>query len=237
MIIALYGRINAGKDTAADLLFVALTYWKAGVSRRDAMNQTNVQNIPGMFGSEHERNQFHELLMTSNETLHNVFERILLTSFSARIHELTAVLTGLPLWQILDRNNKDTLVPRGFNKTIRQIMIDVGEGLRASYGPDVWVGPVTNFIEDNQKNIIIITGMRHPNEYAALEKMRSSVFVKVTSDFEIVKGAESAEGLLEGHNFHFVWVNQKDNLRFLWEQVVDMVYSLGKNIHNDYANY
>jgi len=233
MNFALYGRINAGKDTAANMMFFALTYWKKGIHKNTALGQPNIESMSQFFGSDFERANFHGMMTDGSEA---PFKDIKFMSFSTRIHEMTALLTGIPLFQCVDRQYKDVLVPRGFHKPIRQIMIDIGEGLRASYGANVWVAPVMNAIEENPRSIMLIPGMRHPNEYSALASLGNTIFINVKSDFEVVKGAEFAEGLLEDHPFDVVLENTKGNLRFLWEQVVNMVYSYGDKITLDYAN-
>ena len=233
MNIAFYGRINAGKDTAATMLFFALTYWKSGQDKETVLRQNNLETMLKFFGSDFEKANFHAMITDGKQ---KPFRDIRFMSFSTRIHEMTSLLTGVPLEQCVDRQYKDVLVPRGFHKTIRQIMIDIGEGLRASYGSNVWVAPVMNAIEENPHSLMLIPGMRHPNEYSALASLNNTIFVKVKSDFEVVKGAEVAEGLLEDHRFDVVLENKKDDLRFLWHQVVNMVYSYSEKITLDYAN-
>lgn len=233
MNFAFYGRINAGKDTAATMTFFALTYWKKGISKNSALGQSNLDTMVKFVSSDYEKANFHSMMTDSS---HKPFKDIKFMSFSTRIHEMTSLLTGVPMEQCVNREYKDILVPRGFYKTIRQIMIDIGEGLRASYGANVWVTPVMNTIEENPRSLMLIPGMRHPNEYSALASLGNTVFIKVKSDFEVVKGAEFAEGLLEDHPFDVVLENTKGDLRFLWEQVVNMVYSYGDKITSDYAN-
>lgn len=236
MNIALYGRINAGKDTAANMLFYALSFWKNGMEREVALG-TDIASIEQMLNLANLDNLAVDLIH-SNITFGELkpFRYIKFMSFSTRIHEMTCLLTGVPLKQCVDRKFKDTLVPRGFHKTIRQIMIDIGEGLRASYGTNVWVAPVMNTIEDNPDSLMIVPGMRHPNEYSALASLGNTIFVNVKSDFEIVKGAEFAEGLLEDHKFDVVLHNKKGDLTYLWNQVVNMVYTYSEKITLDYAN-
>lgn len=235
MNIAFYGRINAGKDTAAMLTFIALTYWKSGVTIKKALNQdhSDLHSVLKIFGDGFDHMHFHRTVTKGKK---EPFEDVKFMSFSTKIHEMTALLTDTPLNKCLDRKFKETFIPGGFNKTIRQIMIDIGEGLRRSYGSDVWVAPVLNFIADNPRNLILIPGMRHQSEFEALKSINYTVLVKVQSDFEVVKGSEFAEGLLDNYEFDFVLSNKHGDLQVLWIQVLNMVYSLGEEIKKHYAN-
>lgn len=233
MNFAFYGRINAGKDTAATMTFIALTFWKLGAKKEALLKQENLESTLRYLDSDFARVNYHSIL-TKGALL--PFKDIMFMSFSTRIHEMTALLTGIPLEQCVDRQYKDTLIPKGFHKTVRLIMIDIGEGLRASYGNDVWVAPVMNTIEKNPRSIILIPGMRHPNEYFALNSLGDTIFIKIKSDFEVVKGTEFAEGLLEDHPFDVVLNNKQGNFKFLWKQVVNMVYSYNDKINSYYAN-
>lgn len=234
MNIALYGRISSGKDTVADMLCVALTYWKAGIALESVWQYSDINFVVNFSNqTKKDKKRFYRLTTGDGVT---PFKDILCMSFSTRIHEMTSLLASVPMEQCLDRMNKETLIPPGFNKTIRQIMIDIGEGLRASYGPEVWIAPLLNEIKLNRKSLFIIPGMRHPNEYSALQSLGNTIFIKVKSDFEVIKGEEFAEGLLENHKFDVTIDNKKGDLTGLWHQVVNIVYSYGDKITLDYAN-
>lgn len=222
MIFAFYGRRNAGKDTAANLFRLAIILRIEGWGNDYSIRFDHAQLQE--FVSESESSTLRNFLKNTSSV-----DLIKFHSFSTKIHEMTSLLTGVPLEICLDRCFKDSMIPVGFNKTIRQIMIDIGEGLRASYGPDVWVAPVCNAIAQNPGKVFIIPGMRHPNEYAAIKALGAK-FIKVQSDFEEVAGANEAEGLLEDHEFNLVLHNIKDDLTKMWERIVDMVFSFDANL-------
>ena len=208
MILAFYGRRNAGKDTAANLFRLAILFRASGAYHSNMLVYTH-ESLRAFLAEENDsalRNMLNWKII-ENTRLNGWIK---FCSFSARIHEMTSLLTGVPLETCLDRKFKDVMIPVGFNKTLRQIMIDIGEGLRASYGADVWVTPVLNAIAQNPGKVFIVPGMRHPNEYAAMKAL-GAIFVKVKSDFEEVAGAEEAEGLLEDHEFNLVLHNVKDD--------------------------
>lgn len=227
LILALYGRRNAGKDTAANLFRLAILFRASGAEQH-VMEQYAHERLRA-FLAEEEHSALRQMLKWKIAENTRLAGWIKTVSFSSKIHEMTSLLTGVSLEVCLDRRFKDVMIPVGFNKTIRQIMIDIGEGLRASCGPDVWVAPVTNAIAQNPGKIFIIPGMRHPNEYAAIKAL-GAYFIKVKSDFEEIAGPEEAEGLLEDHEFNIALNNIKDDLTKMWEPIVDMVFSLDANL-------
>ena len=226
MIFAFYGRRGAGKDTAAKLLKIALFYRASNITKEE-LHSTENETLFKLLADDGYNLSNRIFSMSVRKPV--LADWIVECSFSTRIHEMTSLLTGVPIKACLDRRLKETLIPTGFNKTIRQIMIDIGEGLRASYGPDVWVAPVINTINSNPGKVFLIPGMRHPNEYSAIKPL-GAFFIKVKSDFEEVAGPEEAEGLLESHDFHIVLRNIKDDITPMWKDIVNMVYRIDKQL-------
>lgn len=232
MIFAFYGRKRAGKDTATILLEIAMRCALINhFSKWKYCNFSHEQLLS--FLTESGFGKYQSKYCFSLPWLEERFDKLLIKySFSSKIHEMTSLLCDVPIEQLLDRGNKETLIPKGFDKTVRQLMVDIGEGLRASIGPEVWVVPVINKINANPKSIFLIPGMRHPNEYKAI-KSKGGIVIKVVSEMAEVAGENQAEGLLDDYEFDFILENQKDDLTKMFGQICDIVNNLDSELFNN----
>mgnify|MGYP003394513746 CR=1 FL=1 len=254
MIFAFYGRIRSGKDTAAQLLFHLI--WRINQEFTDNPSLSRAQKVlKGDDGMTELRKVVGHMtdITLESELAHyvtsfpNEFDkqvrvrnRIAQTSrflkFSAAIKKIAMVLTACDSWELESPKLKETFIPRGFTKTLREIMIGIGQGLRLSVSPDVWIAAFTAELEsvspdaNNRgliRDLIFVTDLRHANEYDFLNNREAYIF-RVTSDFQIFKTIEEAEGILDDFEFDYTLENKKGNLTHLFRQMADIVIDIAQ---------
>jgi dephospho-CoA kinase len=99
-------------------------------------------------------------------------------TLALNVRKIVSILTGIPLDILLTREAKGIIVKYN-NKELRvgELFQIVGNGLRDSIHPDVWVNSLFANITGN----VVITDVRYPNEVLEIEK-QGGIVIRVEGD-------------------------------------------------------
>lgn len=98
-------------------------------------------------------------------------------AFADPVKHLLMAMYGLTWEQLHTEDGKRSTPPGLGGKSVRQLLIDVGQGLRALLGYDIWVDHLTNRLGE----ISIVTDMRDALEYGAMIH-KGAITIKLLRD-------------------------------------------------------
>lgn len=103
------------------------------------------------------------------------FER---RSFAENVRRNVSLLTGIDIQNMRTSEQKNTIV-QGYNKTLGQLLQDVGEGLREKVHKDVWVESL--FSTFDESSFWIIDDLRYENEIQKIKSL-GGVCIRLNGD-------------------------------------------------------
>ena len=101
-------------------------------------------------------------------SLHSVHANIERRSFAEKLREVLSLMTNIPVAQTRSTEQKEYVVP-GWDKSVGQLLQDMGEGMRSTAHPDAWVLALFAYFEPSQSHWII-DDVRFPNEADAIRR-------------------------------------------------------------------
>lgn len=145
-------------------------------------------------------------------------------SFAKKVKEIYSLLTGEGYIESQEFKAGECLL---FQKSRRQVLIDIGMGLRDRVGPDVWAMSLLPSI-DPSKNYII-TDFRFPSELKVLQQaftefsyedgtkepsLMNIIPIRVVRDLKLPIHDNESETALNDKGFTTIWNNStKEDLR------------------------
>ena len=103
------------------------------------------------------------------------FADVQVVHFADILKETVQVLFAIGEWETNTQEGKKTTVD-WIGKTVRELLQEVGQGLRDAIDPDLWVKALFANTEDWTN--IIIADVRYPNELEAIKK-RGGVLLRI----------------------------------------------------------
>lgn len=140
------------------------------------------------------------------------FADIQVVHFADILKETVQVLFVIGEWETNTQEGKRTTVD-WIGKTVRELLQEVGQGLRDAIDPDIWVKALFANTEDWAN--IIIADVRYPNELEAI-KERGGILIRIDR-----KGAgagnHSSETALDNYNDWDFHIGNNGSMEDLFE--------------------
>lgn len=100
---------------------------------------------------------------SGKDTLGNMFPELKKRAFADSIKSFLVDAFDIAPWKLEDRTEKEKPMDKWWGKSPRDLMKDVGDGLRERVSKDIWVDILFDKIRDLDN--IIITDLRFKNEF------------------------------------------------------------------------
>lgn len=145
-------------------------------------------------------------------------------SFAIPVKRLTATLLGLNMDEIMTREVKAKRVLNG-TKTVGQVMQGIGEGLRQSISPDLWVDTLFANWDPTDDDKWVIADVRYPNEVTRIQQL-GGVVIQITGDPKNIRANQvdqrdpthASETALQGMQFYHQ-INNDGSMENLYRSI------------------
>ena len=140
------------------------------------------------------------------------FTDILIVHFADALKETAQVLFRLGEWETNTQEGKKTTI-NWIGKTVRELLQEVGQGLRDAIDPNLWIKALFANTEDWSN--YIIADVRYPNELEAI-KERDGVLIRIDRN-GAGAGNHSSETALDDYNDWDIHIENNGSLESLFE--------------------
>ena len=140
------------------------------------------------------------------------FADILIVHFADALKETAQVLFRLGEWETNTQEGKKTTI-NWIGKTVRELLQEVGQGLRDAVDPNLWIKALFANTEDWSN--YIIADVRYPNELEAI-KERDGILIRIDRN-GAGAGNHSSETALDDYNDWDVHIENNGSLESLFE--------------------
>ena len=142
------------------------------------------------------------------------FADILIVHFADALKETAQVLFRLGEWEVNTQEGKKTTI-NWIGKTVRELLQGIGQGLRDTIDPNLWVKIL--FANTKGWSNYIIADVRYPNELEAI-KERNGILLRIDR-----KGAgagnHSSETALDDYKEWDVHIENNNSIEDLFEAI------------------
>ena len=140
------------------------------------------------------------------------FADIQIMHFADILKETVQALFGIGEWETGTQEGKKVTIS-WIGKTVRELLQEVGQGLRDAIDPNLWIKALFANTEDWSN--YIIADVRYPNELEAI-KERDGVLIRIDRN-GTGAGNHSSETALDDYNDWDVHIENNDSLESLFE--------------------
>ena len=142
------------------------------------------------------------------------FADIQIMHFADILKETVQALFGIGEWETGTQEGKKVTIS-WIGKTVRELLQEVGQGLRDAIDPNLWIKALFANTEDWSN--YIIADVRYPNELEAI-KERDGVLIRIDRN-GAGAGNHSSEIALDDYNDWDVHIENNDSLESLFENM------------------
>ena len=142
------------------------------------------------------------------------FADIQIVHFADSLKETAQVLFRIGEWETNTQEGKKTTI-NWIGKTVRELLQEVGQGLRDAVDPNLWIKALFANTEDWSN--YIIADVRYPNELEAI-KERDGVLIRIDRN-GAGAGNHSSETALDDYNDWDVHIENNGSLESLFENM------------------
>lgn len=158
------------------------------------------------------------VMVSRSEYPHHIY------NFAEGVRDVFECITGISKEHTRTTDDKSKFLSK-FNRTIGQMLQDIGEGMRKIY-PDIWVIKLEQQWKRDGCPPIVIGDVRYPNEVVWIEKhdgvvvrlLRDSVSENVSETRSTEHESETA---LDQHKFRYL-VDNSFSTNVLWEELMGL---------------
>lgn len=216
MIIGISGKIGSGKD-AVTSLFHLFDY---NLTAKEPIELSYIKQLYKYDPVELERLRKHLA----------EFSTLKIKRFADPLKRFTADLLGCDFDDLNDQEFKKSTLPVEWNKvlmsqtntgvydvkimTVRDLLIAIGDGLRKTAHPNIWVNALINTYDG--KSNWIIPDMRYKNELSSVRRQPKSFSIRIEREGVQLIDNESETGL-DGVEMDYV-INNKGTLEDLYHK-------------------
>ena len=140
------------------------------------------------------------------------FADIQIMHFADILKETVQALFGIGEWETGTQEGKKVTIS-WIGKTVRELLQEVGQGLRDAVDPNLWIKALFANTEDWSN--YIIADVRYPNELEAI-KERNGVLIRIDRN-SAGAGNHSSEIALDDYNTWDVHIENNGSLESLFE--------------------
>ena len=140
------------------------------------------------------------------------FVDIQVMHFADILKETVRVLFGIGEWETNTQEGKKITIS-WIGKTVRELLQEVGQGLRDAIDPDLWIKAL--FANTEGWSNYIIADVRYPNELEAI-KERDGILIRIDRN-GAGAGNHSSETALDDYNDWDVHIENNGSLESLFE--------------------
>ena len=192
MLIGISGKKQSGKNTVSNIIRSISILDTQQISNIDKLNFISTLITTG-------------LAKYNNTIYHTYSSKFIELSFADKVKDIASVITNEPKYKYNTESFKQTTFNL-LNITHRELLQKIGEGLRKSIDPDIWVKLLlSNYNPDNN---IIITDVRYKNE-ADMIKNLNGILIRINRDTGYIDNHKS-EIDLNDYNFDYEINNDSD---------------------------
>ena len=142
------------------------------------------------------------------------FADIQIMHFADILKETVQTLFGIGEWETGTQEGKKVTIS-WIGKTVRELLQEVGQGLRDAVDPNLWIKALFANTEDWSN--YIIADVRYPNELEAI-KERDGVLIRIDRN-SAGTGNHSSETALDDYNDWDVRIENNGSLKSLFENM------------------
>lgn len=142
------------------------------------------------------------------------FADIQVMHFADILKETVQVLFGIGEWETNTQEGKKVTIS-WIGKTVRELLQEVGQGLRDAIDPNLWIKAL--FANTEGWSNYIIADVRYPNELEAI-KERDGVLIRIDRN-GAGAGNHSSETALDDYNDWDVHIENNGSLESLFEDM------------------
>lgn len=142
------------------------------------------------------------------------FVDIQVIHFADILKETVQALFGIGEWETNTQEGKKVTIS-WIGKTVRELLQEVGQGLRDAIDPNLWIKALFANTEDWSN--YIIADVRYPNELEAI-KERDGVLIRIDRK-DAGAGNHSSETALDDYNDWDVYIENNGSLESLFENM------------------
>ena len=143
---------------------------------------------------------------------YNKFADIQTMHFADILKETVQVLFGIGEWETSTQEGKKTTIS-WIGKTVRELLQEVGQGLRDAVDPDLWVKAL--FVNTEECTNFIVADVRYPNELEAI-KERDGILLRIDKN-GAGAGNHSSETALDDYGEWDFHIGNNGSLEELFE--------------------
>lgn len=147
------------------------------------------------------------------------------THWAKRVKEVASTITGIPVEMFYKQSFKDAVLPEPWGMggvyTGRMLLQDIGNGMRRSVSPLVWVMSV---MEEVKSGNWLIPDTRFPQEADSV-KAAGGVNVRITRPSVGPVNDDESETALDNYEFDYYIENDKD-IKHLFSLAIQILESL-----------
>lgn len=140
------------------------------------------------------------------------FADIQVMHFADILKETVRALFGIGEWETNTQEGKKVTIS-WIGKTVRELLQEVGQGLRDAIDPNLWIKAL--FANTEGWSNYIIADVRYPNELEAI-KERDGVLIRIDRN-GAGAGSHSSETALDNYNNWDVHIENNGSLESLFE--------------------
>ena len=142
------------------------------------------------------------------------FADIQIMHFADILKETTQVLFRIGEWETNTQEGKKTTI-NWIGKTVRELLQEVGQGLRDAVDPNLWIKALFANTEDWSN--YIIADVRYPNELEAI-KERDGVLIRIDRN-GTGAGNHSSETALDDYKEWDIYIENNGSIEDLFENM------------------
>jgi len=145
-------------------------------------------------------------------------------AFADPVKQLLMTMYGLTWEQLNTEEGKQSTPPGLGGKSVRQMLIEVGQGLRALLGYDIWVDHLVSRLTQNT----VVTDMRDAIEYGAMIH-HGAITIKLLRDVRSSASGRRMEYPIPDRCFDYVLDNRNMDADQFSEACVSLIDEILKN--------
>ena len=153
-----------------------------------------------------------EVLYANPDISYEDFTNRKYKNFADILKETVRALFGIGEWETNTQEGKKVTI-NWIGKTVRELLQEVGQGLRDAIDPDLWIKAL--FANTEGWSNYIIADVRYPNELEAI-KERDGVLIRIDRN-GAGAGNHSSETALDDYNNWDVHIENNGSLESLFE--------------------
>lgn len=127
-------------------------------------------------------------------------------AFASPVKMVASTIYHIPAWMLDDEDCKSKPYDTTDGKTLREILILVGEGLKPILGRDVWIKHIDNFV-NVLSGVVILSDIRNQDELDYL-KSKDAFLIKLRRNIPSSASGKAMEDGLPDEMFDLVIENQ-----------------------------